>query len=443
MLPFPTQPFPETALNTPGPKKIYTEITTYCNLRCPMCVKCSPASNIREAMMPFVTFQRLEEALGHADALVLNGIGEPLLHPDLPAMIEMARHSMAQGACIGLQSNGLLLDEAMASQLLRSGLNRLCLSLDGLAGNPAGKNGHGENHPQSVFQALASIQQAKQAIRPADFQFGVEVVLMKDNIAVLPDLVEKVANSGADFILASHLLAYHFDIESQSLFNPNTDRATRLFARYQEMAKQQGISLTEGIHPLWNNPKDEQSRKIYTLLQQLRDEAGKKDIPLNLKSLAQWFNQDSRQTEKSCLEAKELAAALKISLELPETQALENRCCRFIEDRAAFITPEGDVMPCHALWHSYSCYMDGEEKRIAAKKLGNINEQSLEAIWNTQLARGFRRNASRYDYPFCRSCALGPCPDVSNQSYPFTNDCYGSTVPCGHCMWCLGGIRCL
>jgi len=425
------------------PKKIYAEITTYCNLRCPMCVKWTSGSGIREDSMTFATFKGLAEALRHAEALVLNGIGEPLLNADLPAMIALARSLMPQGSWIGLQTNGLLLDENMARQLLKAGLNRLCLSLDGPTGESAGRNGHGAYQPSAVFQALAVLGRVRQAIRPTDFQLGIETVLMKDNIALLPDLVVQAADHGADFILASHLLAYQADMEDQCLFNPNTDSATQLFARYQKLAARHDVSLVNGIQPIWSNPKDESARRVCTILRQLTGEARAKNIPLHLKSLAAWHSRDLSQLASSTEKARTIAATRNIRLELPASQALAARSCRFIDDGAIFITPAGEVAPCHALWHSYSCYMDGEEKRVTAKHLGNINTRTLAEIWSAEASRTFRREAGSYDFPFCRSCALGPCPDITNESYPFANDCYGIAVPCGHCMWCLGGVRCL
>lgn len=428
---------------TPRPRKIYAELTTFCNLRCPMCVKWTPGGRIVENSMSLATFRRLTDALRHAEALVLNGIGEPLLHPDLAAMVTLARSLMPRDSWIGLQTNGLLLDESLARPLLQAGVNRLCLSLDAPAGERAGNNGHGSHQPSAVFRALAALEQARQAVRPADFRLGIEIVLMRDNIALLPEMVTQAADHGADFILASHLLAYRADLEEQCLFNPNTSEATRLFSRYEEMAARQGFSLANGIQPLWSNPRDDRTFRICSLLRQLTAEAREKNIPLHLKSLGQWHGRDLGLLESSCRKAMAIAEVRNIELDLPAHQALGARSCRFIEEGAVFITPAGEVMPCHALWHSYSCYMDGEEKRVAAKSLGNVDRQPLASIWNSQSFLDFRREAGSYDFPFCRSCALGPCPDVTNESYPFANDCYGFTVPCGHCMWCLGGVRCL
>jgi MoaA/NifB/PqqE/SkfB family radical SAM enzyme len=59
------------------PEKLYVELTSRCNLRCPMCVKYAPGSSIGEEDLPLALFRRLESALARAQSLVLNGIGDP------------------------------------------------------------------------------------------------------------------------------------------------------------------------------------------------------------------------------------------------------------------------------------------------------------------------------------------------------------------------------
>src|SRR5215204_1032143 len=67
----------------PHPSRLFVEVTTRCNLRCAMCVKESAAQGISEGHLRRETFARLAPAFPHLDALVLNGVGEPLLHPRL------------------------------------------------------------------------------------------------------------------------------------------------------------------------------------------------------------------------------------------------------------------------------------------------------------------------------------------------------------------------
>jgi len=73
------------------PSKLFVEVTTRCNLRCAMCVKYAPGQGLVEGDMAEQTFERLAPAFPHLEALVLNGIGEPLLHRGLERFIERAK----------------------------------------------------------------------------------------------------------------------------------------------------------------------------------------------------------------------------------------------------------------------------------------------------------------------------------------------------------------
>jgi hypothetical protein len=56
-----------------------------------MCVKQSWGNGIRQGDMSRETFLALVPAFPNIDTLVLNGIGESLLHPDLEEFIRIAK----------------------------------------------------------------------------------------------------------------------------------------------------------------------------------------------------------------------------------------------------------------------------------------------------------------------------------------------------------------
>ena len=90
------------------PSKLFVETTTRCNLGCFMCVKQSCDHGIDEGEMSAATFAALEPALPGLEALILNGIGEPLLHPSLEEFVRKAKSLMPAHGWVGFQSNGLL-----------------------------------------------------------------------------------------------------------------------------------------------------------------------------------------------------------------------------------------------------------------------------------------------------------------------------------------------
>ena len=72
-----------TAALRPYPSRLIVEVTTRCNLNCFMCVKQSDDSNIAEGDLSDEVFKALEPAMTNLEALILNGVGESLLHPKL------------------------------------------------------------------------------------------------------------------------------------------------------------------------------------------------------------------------------------------------------------------------------------------------------------------------------------------------------------------------
>ena len=73
-------PAPEPVFDT-LPSTLHVEATTRCNLRCRMCVKHTDGGGIAEGDLSPQVFEALLPVLPVVDRLLLNGIGEPLLHP--------------------------------------------------------------------------------------------------------------------------------------------------------------------------------------------------------------------------------------------------------------------------------------------------------------------------------------------------------------------------
>ncbi len=90
--------FDESPALKPHPTKLIVETTTRCNLQCPMCLKNICKDTFCEQDMTLDLFNALLPALPTAEVLILNGIGEPLLHPDLNEFIRMAKKKMPPGS---------------------------------------------------------------------------------------------------------------------------------------------------------------------------------------------------------------------------------------------------------------------------------------------------------------------------------------------------------
>jgi MoaA/NifB/PqqE/SkfB family radical SAM enzyme len=107
--------------------KIYLEITSACNLSCAFC----PATTRIPEFMSVERFSLVMQKIrGRADALYFHLKGEPLLHPELPRLLDIAEES---GFPVILTTNGTLLDERVRELEGRRNLVRLNVSLQSLS----------------------------------------------------------------------------------------------------------------------------------------------------------------------------------------------------------------------------------------------------------------------------------------------------------------------
>jgi len=432
--------FPLPAVASPDfPQKVYLETTTRCNLRCRMCVKYAQGSCIEEGDLDPALFEQLLPSLAHTRFLVLNGIGEPLLHPQLARMIVRARSVMPEKSIIGFQSNGLLFTQDRATELVQAGLDTVCLSMDSLESVQGG-----EHQRSPVERAIAALQHAApHAGRP--LSIGLEVVLQRQTAYQLPLIIDWAHERGVDYIIASHLFSYDGRMADESIFTPCSNEATALFAKWSKQAREQGGELAELPSIPLRFKKTLLDQQLLNIRTSMQQEAREQDISLHFPNLLKHAETVDNDLEILWHQSTELAKNRGIRLNLPPLQAPANshRTCPFMEDQAVFIATNGDVMPCHFLWHTYACMVNQTTVHIHARPFGNLRKQSLEKIWQDCHYATFRREASGSDYAPCWGCSSGPCPDLINPNLLDIHDCYGTHVPCGHCMWSLGWTRCL
>jgi len=274
------------------PSRLQVEVTTRCNMRCAMCVKSAPDSHIPETDLDLEAFKRLSSALARCEALVLNGIGEPLLNPDLADMAAFAREVMPDSGWIGFQTNGLLVTETLADRLVESGVDTFCISVDTLemgGHDPSGGELHGGTGAARLERAFRLLREAGQRHDRA-LRLGVELVLMRDTADQLPLVVRWAGELGLDFAIVSHVLPYDQGMQDQSLFNPNTPAATALFEKWQARARAEGVDLHDQHGVAWKFVKTDRERRLHELLKGLLNDAEESGVWVHLPHLDKFFH---------------------------------------------------------------------------------------------------------------------------------------------------------
>ncbi len=424
----------------PFPSKLFVETTTRCNLKCQMCVKHTNDSDIPEGDLTMETFTALEPALPHTEALVLNGIGESLLHPELEEFIRRAKGLMPAGSWVGFQSNGLLLDDARARALVEAGLDRICLSLDAICPDTFRKIREG-GEVEDLEQAFSALRKAR-LLRDEPLKIGVEFVLMRDNINQLPDVLRWSASRGANFAIVNHLLPYDKDHVAKAAYDANTDEAIKLFEKWREKARVEGIDMSNYFFlSFCKYIRTPEEQRIVDFVQSMMAEARARDIFLHVQNLLKRDVALAEEVERVFAEAGKVAEEAGLDLRLPGVAPSNNRKCDFIDAGGAFVSWDGKVYPCYFLWHKFACYFSGRKKFITPKVFGDLANRGIAEIWNDPAYLDFRKEVMRHEYPFCTNCNLIPCEYLYAEE--FEQDCYTNTVPCGDCFWCMGLFQCL
>jgi putative metalloenzyme radical SAM/SPASM domain maturase len=423
------------------PSKLFVETTTRCNMKCHMCVKQTMGSGLEEGDLSPATYEAIEPALPNADALILNGIGEPLMHPRLEEFIRRAKSLMPAGSWVGFQTNGLLLDETRASSLVNAGLDRICLSLDAICPDTFRKIREG-GEVKDMEQAFKMLAKARKYHPDSNLRTGVEFVVMRENVHQLSDVLRWSASQGVSFAIVSNLLPYDSGHVSQIAYDYNTKEAVELFTAWRSRAEGQGIDISNFFHVYHcKYLRTPEEQRMVDFVLEMMAEARSRDIFLHMENLLKRDDALAEEVHMVFEEAKTVASETGLDLRLPNEAPSNDRKCDFVDNGGMFVSWDGKVHPCYFLWHKFQCYFSGRKKYVNPQIFGDLSEKGILEIWNDQRFRSFREEVLRHEYPFCSNCNLLPCEYIYAEE--FEQDCYTNTVPCGDCFWCMGLFQCL
>lgn len=423
------------------PSRLCVETTTRCNLSCAMCVKQTPGNGVGDADMAPEVFDSLVSAFRHLDALVLNGVGEPLLHPQLDDFVRRARREVPDRGWIGFQTNGLLLTPERATTLVGEGVDRICLSVD--SADPATfRRMRAGGLLDDVARGFDVLAHASQQTRTTRFRAGAEVVVTRETVSGLPDVVRWAARRGARFILVSHLMPYSGAMHGREAYPSFTDRSLELYFRWRDRAaREQGVNLDDCLNVMWSWAGVGADRRVLPYALGMQEEAGAMDMWLRPPRLARRDQALMDRVDEAFGRAREVAIEEGIDLTLPASKPTFERRCDFVERGTTFVAWDGSVHPCYFLWHRYTCHLDGRAKPVSPMPFGTVNGRGVGPLWDSPEYRAFRDEVLRYDWPYCLDCVMTPCDLIESET--FSHDCYGYEVPCGDCPWALGLLNCL
>ena len=182
-------------METPPLSQLYFYLTEGCNLACRHCYL-APKFDPHGKKHPVLPFKLFKTAINEALPLGLNGVklsgGEPLLHPDILAMIEVIRQEELD---LVMETNGILCSPKIAKAIAKLNNPFISVSLDG-----ADAETHDANRGVS-----GAFEKATAAIRNfADNGIQLQVIMSimqgnVDQIEAVIELAEKLGASSVKF----------------------------------------------------------------------------------------------------------------------------------------------------------------------------------------------------------------------------------------------------
>lgn len=175
----------------PPPREWMVEATNRCNLACPMCGRDKVDFARRD--MDFAFFERLLAANPHPEAVWPYGFGEPLMHPGI---FEFIRHAKRKGIVLSLSTNGTLLTEKAASELIDSGLGYLIVAFDGATPETYAKHRKGAD----FHRVRANVDRllAMKLARRSRLHVTLQMILLRDNSSEISAFKKMWTREGVD-----------------------------------------------------------------------------------------------------------------------------------------------------------------------------------------------------------------------------------------------------
>ncbi len=191
----------------PAKDRIFqVEVTTQCNLKCAACHRTQEieAGRWNNRHIAADVFRALVANARPSDAIMMEGIGEPTLHPDLPELISIA-HDSGKFPTIMFYSNGLVRGMDYYTDLRRRGHNLLVVSVDSLNQGVADQCRFGTD-VEKLKERLPQFYRLYQG------KFKVSIVLSKKNLFDVFDTLKFLNGIGPMIVHIQGVIATRADL---------------------------------------------------------------------------------------------------------------------------------------------------------------------------------------------------------------------------------------
>ncbi len=235
----------ERAAVTPQlPVCLYLEVTNRCNLLCTTCPRTYKDLE-PPADLSWDLFTRIVEQLPDLSRAVLHGVGEPMLVPELPRMVQYLKD---RGVYVLFNTNGTLLNERNGRALITAGLDELRVSLDAST-RESYRAIRGKDYFNRILRNVRRFRDLQKAEGHGKPRVSVWLTGLKETTVELPDFVALAAEIGVREVYLQRLVYFDKDAiglarPEQSLFEQLNAADAGYLAAAEEKARELGIAFS-------------------------------------------------------------------------------------------------------------------------------------------------------------------------------------------------------
>jgi len=171
-----------------SPFMVSYSITTKCNLKCKHCYSDSVEQAAPDELSTEEAFHLVDDLSRWGIGLLIIDGGEPLCRDDL---LNIVKYASSKGIRTTIGSNGTLIDKTMATQMVKAGVMAVAISLDGA-------DAQTHDSFRGISGAFDQTVSGIQACRDAGLPFQLNMVIRKDTLSQLGDMLRLAVECGAN-----------------------------------------------------------------------------------------------------------------------------------------------------------------------------------------------------------------------------------------------------
>lgn len=222
------------------PAVLYIETTNRCDSLCQTCIRTFQSLEpVKDLTLDELV--RIVEQFPRLERVVLHGIGEPLLNPDLFRMIGYLKD---RGATVLFNSDGIGLTGKKREGLIRSGLDELRISLDA-ASPETYQTIRGVPAFPRVRENVAALVDLRREHNAGTPVISLWFTILRSNVRELPAFIRLAGEIGADRVNLQRLVHHGqgLAVAEQSLHGSLTALENQCLAEAARLAEELQVDL--------------------------------------------------------------------------------------------------------------------------------------------------------------------------------------------------------